>query len=152
MNRRSFISSFLKLAISTLTGYLTATSVNAARSQEHFAGGDFASRFQQLFAGQTITDTTDIHLELPAIAENGAVVPLTISSELEHIDHIFIWVEKNPTPLAADIQLSKHTLAYVTARIKMAESSNVIVIAKQGERLFRVQQWVDVMLGGCGTG
>jgi sulfur-oxidizing protein SoxY len=40
----------------------------------------------------------------------------------------------------------------MTARIKMAESCNVIVIAKQGERLLKTQQWVNVMQGGCGTG
>ncbi len=152
MNRRHFISSFLKLAICTLTSYLILKPVDAAWSQEHFAGGDFVLRFQQLFGGQAITDTSDIRLELPTIAENGAAVPLTISSELEQIEHLFIWVEKNPTPLAAEIQLSKNALAYVTARIKMAESSNVIVIAKQGERLLRTQQWVNVMQGGCGTG
>ena len=88
----------------------------------------------------------------PEIAENGAVVPITISSELEQIKRIYIWVEKNPTPLAAEFELDESVAVYITARIKMAESCPVIIIAEQDDRLLRRQQWVKVMQGGCGTG
>ena len=124
----------------------------AAWPEQHFAKGEFALRFQQLFPNRTIIESEDIIISLPEIAENGAVVPITISSELEQIRRIYIWVEKNPTPLAAEFEFDDSMAVYLTARIKMAESCPVVIIAEQSNRLLRAQQWVKVMQGGCGTG
>ncbi|MDD1622861.1 MAG: thiosulfate oxidation carrier protein SoxY [Methylococcaceae bacterium] len=106
----------------------------------------------RLFADRSISYNDRINLSLPKIAENGAVVPITISSELDAIDRVYILIERNPTPLAAVFELSSEAMVYLTARIKMAESCNVVVIVRQGERLFKAQQWVNVVMGGCGTG
>ncbi|MGY6278074.1 thiosulfate oxidation carrier protein SoxY [Methylomonas sp. MgM2] len=114
--------------------------------------GEFRARFSQLFADRSIVDSDGIDIDLPEIAENGAVVPITINSELEGIGRIYIWVEKNPTPLAAEFEFDESMAVYLTARIKMAESCPVIIVAEQGDRLLRAQQWVKVMQGGCGTG
>jgi sulfur-oxidizing protein SoxY len=89
---------------------------------------------------------------LPTNAENGAVVPITIQSQLDNIDSVYIWAEKNPTPLVAEFELAKDVAIHITARIKLAENSHVIVIARQGQQLLRNLQWVNVMQGGCGTG
>ncbi len=151
-HRRCFLQKTAGLAVTSMAALLQSKPAYAVWPTEHFAGGEFALRFEQEFAGQTIIDSRDINIVLPAVAENGAVVPITISSELEQIEWLSIWVKKNPTPLAAEFELSKQLPLYLTARIKMAESSDVVVIARQGERLLRSQQWVDVMQGGCGTG
>lgn len=151
MRRRRFIQVISSLATSAIALYHSRPAF-AAWSAEHFASGEFTSRFEQVFAGQAIIDSPDIIISLPEIAENGAAVPITISSELEQIERLYIWVEKNPTPLAAEFELSEAVAVYITARIKMAESCHVIVIAQQGQRLLRNQQWVKVMQGGCGTG
>ncbi|CAG1022391.1 sulfur-oxidizing protein SoxY [Methylococcales bacterium] len=150
MQRRNFIRHLISLTL--ISPFLQPRLAHAAWPSEHFAGGDFASRFEQLFGGQTIIDSPEINITLPDIAENGAVVPITIDSELERIERLYIWVEKNPTPLAAEFELSPEIAVFLTARIKMAESCNVVVIARQGQRLLRNQQWVKVMQGGCGTG
>ncbi len=113
---------------------------------------EFTSRFKQIFADQIITDSHEVLVKLPSHAENGAVVPITISSQLEDIDRLYIWAEKNPTPLVAEFELARDVAVHITARIKLAESSHVIVIAKQDQRLLRSLQWVNVMQGGCGTG
>ena len=148
MRRRNF----LLLCSGALTCLFNPKVVFAAWSAKHFAPGDFTERFEQVFANLPITDSPDIVINLPDSAENGAVVPITISSDLANIQHLYIWVEKNPTPLAAEFELDASLAVFMTARIKMAESCHVIVIAQQGERLLRNQQWVNVMLGGCGTG
>lgn len=152
MQRRNFIKSIIAVATGTILSNSYAKKGAAAWPAEHFAGGDFSTHFHRVFGHQTIADSDDIQISLPRFAEDGAVVPITISSELDGIKHIYIWVEKNPTPLAAEFELDEAVLPFVTARIKMAESCNVIVIARQGENLLRRQQWVEVMLGGCGTG
>lgn len=152
MKRRTF----LIRSIRTITGLLglpaLLRSASAAWPAERFANSEFNARFQNEFGDNRIIDSDLILLNLPSIAENGAVVPIHISSDLDHIDKLQIWVEKNPTPLAAEFELSPTALVYLNARIKMAESCHVVVMARQGSQWLRVRQWVQVMVGGCGTG
>lgn len=146
---------FLKKGISIVGGIAACSGIKAAlaaRVAEHFAGDRFDRVVTRLFGTQAIVDSDQIELNLPEIAENGAVVPLTISSELEGIERFYLLVEKNPTPLAAEFELSGSALAYVSARIKMASSCHVIVIAKCSEQLLRTKRWVEIGQGGCGTG
>lgn len=152
MPRRRFLQFLFRAMAAAVTGVLCSKKVLAGWTAEHFAEGDFTTRFRQLFGDRAIADTDAIVLLLPEIAENGAVVPITISSELPDIQRLYIWVEKNPTPLAAKLEWDASLAVYLTARIKMAESCHVVVVAQQGERLLRTQRWVKVMQGGCGTG
>lgn len=142
---------FLKQAVAWLAG-LVAEPVVASRVAEHFAAGDFETRFNALFASRIIIDTDLIRLDLPDTAENGAVVPLGIVSQLESVETLYVFVEKNPTPLVAEFELSPWVMAQITARIKMAESCRVVVIAQTPQQLFRCSRWVNVVHGGCGAG
>ena len=152
MRRRTFLRNLFPALIGSFASFLHSRESFAVWPETHFLKGEFDSRFRQLFADQPILDSDEINIDLPKIAENGAVVPITISSELEQIRRIYIWVEKNPTPLAAEFELDESVEVYLTARIKMAETCPITVIAEQGNRLLRKQQWVKVMQGGCGTG
>ena len=149
--RRRFLIQIPKLLLG-FSALLASRLAHANWTLEHFGPSLFEDSFKAFYGNQTVIDSTEIQIKLPESAENGAVVPISISSDLEQISQIAIWVEKNPTPLAATVQFSSHASIYLTARIKMAESCHVVVIAKQGERLLKSQQWVNVMQGGCGTG
>mgnify|MGYP001321835793 CR=1 FL=1 len=149
--RRIFCTQILKALIG-FSAVLASRAGHTNWTLEHFSPSLFTDSFKAFYGNQAVIDSADIQLKLPESAENGAVVPITISSDLEQISQIAIWVEKNPTPLAATVQFSSNASIYLTARIKMAASCNIIVIAKQGERLLKTQQWVNVMQGGCGTG
>lgn len=142
----------IQLAIGTFAMSLPPNRAVAAWPREHFATAEFDRLFARVFGNQEIVDSDELVLQLPEVAENGAVVPLTLSSTLERIDRIYIWVEKNPTPLAAEFAFDQSVALYLTARIKMAESCHVVVIAQQDGRLLRRRQWVKVVQGGCGTG
>lgn len=152
MHRRSFMNKLVSFAVASVAVFLNWKPASAAWLASHFGKGEFDLRFRDVFADRTIIDSDAITIDVPAIAENGAVVPITISSTLKQIGRIYIWVEKNPTPLAAEFVLDESMAVYLTARIKMAESCNVVVVAEQGQQLLRKQQWVKVMQGGCGTG
>ena len=152
MVRRSFLQKLVQILAGIIATGLWPRESYANWSAKHFANNSFSMQAQQVFGDHPLIDSDAIMLQLPEIAENGAVVPLTVSSDLSDITRIYIWVEKNPTPLAMEIELDSAIAVYITARIKMAESCPVIVIAEQGERLLRAQQWVKVMQGGCGTG
>lgn len=153
MRRRTFLIRYLLLALGSCLGNLFGVrDSHADRAADDFADQPFTGIVTRLFGARYITDSDQLSIDLPNTAENGAVVPITISSDLDGIDRVYVLVEKNPTPLAADFQLSSSSLPYISARIKMAESANVVVIAKQGERLLKAQRWVNVVQGGCGTG
>ncbi|AEG00695.1 thiosulfate oxidation carrier protein SoxY [Methylomonas methanica] len=152
MLRRRFLQLIFRVTAGACATVLCAKKSLADWPEKHFSKGDFADSFQQLFGDRTIDYSEAIRLVLPEIAENGAVVPITISSDLADIQRLYIWVEKNPTPLAAEVTFDASLAVYLTARIKMAESCHVVVIAQQGEQLLRNQRWVKVMQGGCGTG
>jgi sulfur-oxidizing protein SoxY len=151
MQRRRLFKLMLGLGMAIGLTKVSRQSIASERN-DRFVTGDFQYHFDNVMSHQTLIDSPDIQLSLPSIAENGAVVPLTISSELEGIDQLMVWVEKNPTPLAASFEISPNVALYITARIKMAKSCPVIVVARQGDRWLRCQQWVQVMQGGCGTG
>lgn len=151
MQRRRLFKLMLGLGMAIGLTKVSRQSIASERN-DRFVTGDFQYHFDNLMSDQTLIDSPDIQLGLPSIAENGAVVPLTISSELEGIDQLMVWVEKNPTPLAASFEISPNVALYITARIKMAKSCPVIVVARQGDHWLRCQQWVQVMQGGCGTG
>lgn len=152
IQRRIFLKTSAKWAVAAMASFFVARAGRAAWIAEQFAYGQFNDTLIRLFNNQTISDSDRISLSLPEVAENGEVVPITISSELENIDRVYVLVEKNPTPLAAELELSGAAMVYLTARIKMAESCNVWVIARHGEQLLKARQWVNVVHGGCGTG
>ena len=150
LTRRQFLIRWSKWLAAL--GYLHSRCANAVWSRQLFASNSFNSILQQLFSGKPIADSDQISLQLPENAEDGASVPMLISSELQQIDRVYVLVEKNPTPLILQIQLQANTLLYLSSRIKMAESCYVWVIVSQEGQLLQTRQWVNVMKGGCGTG
>jgi len=86
----------------------------------------------------------------PDIAENGAVVPIGISSSIPRTESIAILVEKNPNMLAAVFDIPPGTEPAVTTRIKMGQSSNVYALVKADGKFHVASKEIKVTLGGCG--
>lgn len=95
-------------------------------------------------------NSADVQILASDIAENGAVVPVQAVSKLAKTEKIAILVEKNPNMLAATFDLGPDTLADVTARIKMGQTSNVIVVVKADGKFYSTAKEIKVTLGGCG--
>lgn len=150
--RRFFLKKSAFIVLSWLGGFFGIRCGHAARADNYFSTRPFSESLQTIFNGQALFDSAEITAILPQVAENGAVVPISISSELDNIRRIFILVEKNPTPLAAEIALSPNVPVHLNARIKMAESCDVWVVAEQNGQLLSCRRWVNVVQGGCGTG
>jgi sulfur-oxidizing protein SoxY len=88
-------------------------------------------------------------MNVPEIAENGAVVPVSISTNL-NAQQIAILVEKNPSTLAAQFFIPAGTESFVTTRIKMAQTSNVYALVKSEGKWTMAVKEIKVTLGGCG--
>jgi len=142
--RREFLKKTAVLTTSALA--ISTQSVHAQWLAESFSPNLLDGTVKR-----DIIDTDKIEIKLPKIAGNGAAVPITVSSSLDNIQSISILVEKNPIPLVAKFNLSAELDVFVTARLKMAETSNVIVLVETREGLYRAKEQVKVILGGCGT-
>lgn len=95
-------------------------------------------------------ESKDIIITAPDIAENGAVVPIAVSSKLPNTQQISIVAEKNPFPLAATFDVSGGGEGYVSARIKMGQTSDVWAVVKAGDKYFTARKEVKITVGGCG--
>ena len=100
--------------------------------------------------GRLPMDSDQITLEAPDIAEDGAIVPVTVASALPGVDSIWVFVEKNPTPLAARFTLAPSLDPFVSLRVKMNESCGLIAVVKSGDDYFSARKPVRVVVGGCG--
>ena len=121
----------------------------AARPDSVFQETDADKVIADLF-GQAPTDSDKVMMKIPDIAENGAVVPVTIKTDLEDVESISIVVVNNPTPLAASFIMSPRSVPTVSVRIKMGESSQVVALVKAGGAVYSTTKEVKVTIGGCG--
>lgn len=94
-------------------------------------------------------DTATILLTAPEVAENGAVVPVTVESSLPRTEQIAILVDKNPTMLVSSFSIPEGTEGYISTRIKMAQTATVIALVKANGKFYRASREVKVTAGGC---
>ena len=102
------------------------------------------------FGGTAATESKDIAIASPDIAENGAVVPVSVSSKLGKTESIAILVEKNPNALSASFDIPGGTEPFVSTRVKMGQTSNVYALVKADGKYFFATKEIKVTLGGCG--
>ncbi len=100
--------------------------------------------------GKTAEASDKVKLDAPEIAENGAVVPVSVTTTLEKVTSISFLVAENPNALAASYRIPEGTVASVANRLKMAKTTNVIAIVEAGGKLYSATKEVKVTVGGCG--
>jgi sulfur-oxidizing protein SoxY len=103
-----------------------------------------------LGAGEAAQSTGIAFVQTPEIAENGAVVPIGVTSNIPKTDSIAILIEKNPNPLAAVFDIPPGTEPSISIRVKMAQTSNVYALVRADGRYYVASKEIKVTLGGCG--
>ena len=134
------------LALAALPKALMA----AAWPQKAFGYSAAGGAMKELLGTDVTTPTDRIDLKVPEIAENGAVVPVVIETDLENVDSISIVVRNNPRPLAATFEIPPGTLPKISSRIKMGETSDVMAVVKTSDAIYSTKSEVKVTIGGCG--
>ena len=129
-------------------GLLTAREARAAEDALVFGAASMREALDAL--GSVPTSGAQIVLTVPELAENGAVVPVTVESLLPGTHDIFIVVEANPNPMVVRFTIPQGTDAWVSTRIKMAESSIVYAIVRADGQLSSACRDTRVTVGGCG--
>ena len=153
MKRRSFLKGTLAgsaVAVAAGAGLLSPRSVLAAWPESAFESKSVQDAMNNLFGTADNKATGDIKIKAPDIAENGAVVPVQVSTKMSNVNAIAIIAEKNGTPLAANFELAANAKADVSTRIKMGKTMDVIAVVKSGGKLFTARKNVKVTIGGCG--
>jgi sulfur-oxidizing protein SoxY len=91
-----------------------------------------------------------IVLEVPDLVENGAVVPVTVTSHLPGTQEISIVAEFNPYPLVVSFRIPEGTEPFVFTRVKIAQSGSVYAVVRAEGRLYAASRPMKVLAGGCG--
>ena len=124
-------------------------SVLAAWNEQAFGAKTAADALKNIGASAA-APSKDIVIEAPQIAENGAVVPIEISSNIPGTSAIAVVIEKNPFPLAGRFEFREGALPFVKLNVKMGETSDVRVVAFAGGKQFSATREIKVTIGGCG--
>jgi len=151
--RRSFIKSSAAagaFGVAVSAGLITPRAVLAAWPKAAFESKDAKAAIKSALGSDATTESADIALKAPEIAENGAVVPITVTSKIPGTESISILIPKNPTPLTATFNMGSRTEGFISTRVKMSKTSDVLVVVKAGGKLYSTKKEVKVTIGGCG--
>ncbi len=153
MKRRSFLKGSIATstitAVSSVALFQPQTVLAANYPEAAFNTEDNASAVSSLFGSSEAADSANITLKVPEVAENGAVVPVKVSTS-GPVEMIAIVVEENPRPLVMSATFGDGASGYLSGRIKMGKTSNVVAYAKMGDDVIKTAAEVKVTAGGCG--
>ena len=153
LKRRVFLKGSVAagtLGVAVSAGLLTPQAVLAAYPKDAFAAKKVDEAISKLMGSSETSPSDAIKIKAPDIAENGAVVPITVDSSLNGIETIAIIASANGTPLAASFNLGEGAQGFVSTRIKMGKTGDVIAVCKAGGKMFSARKGVKVTIGGCG--
>ena len=136
-------------ALATLAA-LPRALLAAAWPESAFKSEAASEAMKSLFGTDQTTPSDQITLGVPTIAENGAVVPVEVSTTLDGVQSISIVVANNPRPLAASFEIAPGVLPEIASRIKMGQTSDVMAVVKTSSGLYSTAKEVKVTIGGCG--
>ncbi|HYD61610.1 MAG TPA: thiosulfate oxidation carrier protein SoxY [Noviherbaspirillum sp.] len=149
-NRRDMLRITSVLGLAITAGLLKPTDVFAAEWQGKVFEAKSLEDAIKALGGDKFAVSKDVTVSGPDIAENGAVVPVSVSSAAPNTEFIAILVEKNPTPLSASFNIPAGTEASVSTRVKMGGTSNVHALVKADGKWLIASKEIKVTLGGCG--
>jgi len=138
------------IGVAVGAGLLRPRVVLAAWPEQAFQAKSVSDALQGLYESDALVESADIKLKAPDIAENGAVVPVEVSTSLDDVRSIGIVIEKNGRPLAANFKPADGFAGKVATRVKVAESSRVLAVVESGDKLYSTAKEVKVTIGGCG--
>ena len=142
-------------AVSLLTlvaaaGWLPRDAAAETWNKDAFATHSLDETMKALGGTLPVPSKDVVFFSTPDIAENGAVVPIGITSNVPKTESIAILVEKNPNMLAAVFDVPPGTEPSLSTRIKMGQTSNVYALVKADGKYFVAAKEIKVTLGGCG--
>lgn len=137
------------VAVAVAAGLLKPTMALAGAPRTAFEAKTVGDALKSMGASGA-ADSKDITIKAPDIAENGAVVPVEVTSGIAGTTAIAIVAEKNATPLVADFDLMNGAQGFISTRIKMGQTSLIRAVVTAGGKTYTSAKEVKVTIGGCG--
>jgi len=137
------------VAVAVAAGLLKPTMALASAPRSAYDAKNVGDVLKNMGATAPV-DSKDITIKAPDIAENGAVVPVEVTSGIAGTSSIAIIAEKNASPLAADFDLMGGAQGFISTRIKMGQTSLIRAVVKAGGKTYTAAKEVKVTIGGCG--
>lgn len=152
MKRRNFIKNSILFAgaLAVAPSAILSNQAYAAWPKKSFDIKDLSDSVKSVYGHNNLEESSKVKLKAPAIAENGAIVPINVSTTLDNVESIMIFVENNPQPLSSGYQLTSLAQPSIGTRLKMGKTSNVMAAVKSGDKIYTSTQEVKVTIGGCG--
>jgi sulfur-oxidizing protein SoxY len=154
--RRTILKTGGGATLLSLLGGAGLVSSGPARAQAQawnkaaFDTHSLAETMKALGGGDAAPSKDVTFFQTPDIAENGAVVPVGVSSAIPRTESIAILIEKNPNMVAAIFEIPAGTDPSISTRVKMGQSSNIVALVKADGKYYVASKEVKVTLGGCG--
>jgi len=138
------------VGIAVSAGLLSPRAVLANWPEAAFKAEDQAAALNELLGSANPESSDAVKVKAPDIAENGAVVPVTVETDVEGVKTISIIAAGNNTPLIASFDLGENAVPFVSTRIKMAKTADVVAVVQTADGLLSAAKPVKVTIGGCG--
>jgi sulfur-oxidizing protein SoxY len=140
------------LTLLAAAGWLQAGEAHAADAwnQALFDTHSLDETVKALGGATPVPNAGVTFFQTPDIAENGAVVPVGVTSTIPKTESIAILIEKNPNMVAAVFDIPPGTDPSLSTRVKMAQTSNIYALVKADGKFYVATKEVKVTLGGCG--
>ena len=151
--RRVFLKGSLAastVGIAVGAGLLTPQAAMAAWPKAAFESKSIDAALSEAVGGDKTEATDKIKIKAPDIAENGAVVPVSVSTDMKGVESIALLSAGNNTPLVAEFLMGDGGLPDVSTRIKMGKTGDVVAVVKANGKLYANRKSVKVTIGGCG--
>jgi sulfur-oxidizing protein SoxY len=137
-------------AAAAAVGLLSPQALLAEWNEAAFKEKDVNAAIKAMTGSDASEESDKIHIKAPDIAENGAVVPVSVTSDIEGASEILILAPNNPVPLIAAFTLGEGAEAFARTNIKMGKTGDVVAIVKAGDKNYTAKKAVKVTIGGCG--
>lgn len=132
-------------------GLLSPGKVIAAEWQKNIFTARNINDALKAYGSTNASESRDITIAAPEIAENGAKVEVEITCSIPKTRSLAVFADKNPTPLCSEIEFSPNAMPFARIQIKLGESTRIRVIAKTQDGKSHVAfREIKVTLGGCG--
>jgi len=153
IKRRVFLKGSLAagtVGVAVGAGLLAPQAVMAAWPKGAFEAKSIEDALGASLGGKQTSASDDIKIKAPDIAENGAVVPVSISTGMGGVESVALLSAGNESPMVAQFVMGAGGIADVSTRIKMAKTGDVVAVVKAGGKLYANRKSVKVTIGGCG--
>lgn len=151
LSRRKFTLGLLAGGIAAWASRIVqAADMHRPWPRQAFAAKQLAETQAHLFGPGKPAESTQIVLDIPDVAEDGAAVPVSVSTTLAGAESITLLAEKNPTPLLAEFLIGERLEPFVSTRVKLAASGTVLAVVRAQGRVYTTHKTVKVTVGGCG--